>query len=141
MPRLFIDSSVLFSAAYSSKGHSRDLIMLGAAGKINLVISDFVVEETRRNLALSRPGMTVLEQIFREARMEVVTVSRHQVQAAMRIVVPKDAAILAAAKVAKVDMLVTLDRKHLLNHPELEKYLNAPILTPAEAVSRIKEHE
>lgn len=55
-PRLFIDSSVLFSAANSAKGHSRDLLLMGASGEITIVISDYVLEETRRNLGqLKRP--------------------------------------------------------------------------------------
>jgi predicted nucleic acid-binding protein len=34
LARVFIDSSVLFSAAYSNKGHARDLIMLAAREEI-----------------------------------------------------------------------------------------------------------
>ena len=139
MQRIFIDSSVLFTAANSAKGHSRDLILVSATGKPTLVLSDFVLEETRRNLALTQPGLTVLERIIREARIEIVSVTKHQVQDAMRLVVPKDAPILAAAKVAKVDMLVSLDKKHILGRPELENYINAPILTPIEVFARLKE--
>jgi uncharacterized protein len=137
--RIFIDSSVLFTAANSAKGHSRDLILISAAGKITLVLSDFVLEETRRNLALTQPGLTVLERIIREARIEMVSITRQQVLEAMKWILPKDAPILAAAKVAKVDMLVSLDRKHILGHPELETYINAPILTPAEVFARLEE--
>jgi hypothetical protein len=67
MQRIFIDSSVLFTAANSAKGHSHDLMLTGAAGKL------------------------------------------------------------------------TLDKKHILGHPELEIYIDAPILTPAEAFVRLKE--
>jgi predicted nucleic acid-binding protein len=139
MLRIFIDSSVLFTAANSAKGHSRDLMLISAAGKLTLVLSDFVLEETRRNLALTQPGSTVLERIIQEARIEIVSVTGQQVLDAMKWIVPKDAPILAAAKVAKVDMLVSLDKKHILGHPELESYINAPILTPAEAFARLKE--
>lgn len=141
MPRLFIDSSVLFSAAYSSKGFSRDLMMLGAAGRIKLVISDFVLEETRRNLALKRPDLNILGRIIQGARIEIVSATRRQVQEAMKVVVPKDAPILAAARIARVNALVSFDKKHLLGNPELEIYLNAPILTPDEAIARIKEQQ
>jgi uncharacterized protein len=137
--RIFIDSSVLFTAANSAKGHSRDLVLISAAGKLTLVLSDFVLEETRRNLALTKPGLTVLERIIGEARFEIVSVTRRQVQNAMKMIVSKDAPILAAAKVARVDMLVSLDKKHILGHPELDAYIKAPILTPAEAFARLKE--
>jgi predicted nucleic acid-binding protein len=39
MTRVFIDSSVFFSAANSSRGHSRDLILMAVRGKIDLVLS------------------------------------------------------------------------------------------------------
>ena len=139
MQRIFIDSSVLFSAAYSVKGHSRDLMLFSATGNLTLVLSDFVLEETRRNLAQTQPGLNVLERIFGEARIEIVSVTKKQVKDAMRLIVPKDAPILAAAKVAKVDMLVSLDKKHILGHPELENYINAPILTPIQVFARLKE--
>jgi predicted nucleic acid-binding protein len=138
-PRVFIDSSVLFTAAYSAKGHSRDLMLMSAAGDVILVLSDFVLEETRRNLALTTPGLTVLERIIRDARVEMVSVTRKQVQDAMQLIVSKDAPILAAAKSAKVNMLVSLDKKHLLGHPELDRYINAPILMPADVIARLKE--
>lgn len=138
MQRIFIDSSVLFTAANSEKGHSHDLMLISAAGKLTLVLSDFVLEETRRNLALTQPGLTVLERIIREARIEIVSVTRKQVLDAMKWIVPKDAPILAATKAAQVDMLVSLDKKHILDHPKLETYINAPILTPAEAFQKLK---
>jgi predicted nucleic acid-binding protein len=141
MQRIFIDSSVLFSAAYSSKGYSRDLMMLGAIGTIKLVVSDFVLEETRSNLVLKQPALKILEQIIQGAQIEIVSASVQQVKEAMKVVVPKDAPTLAAARTARVDVLVSLDKKHLLGHPELESYLNAPILTPAEAIARIKEQQ
>jgi predicted nucleic acid-binding protein len=93
MKRLFIDSSVLFSAAYSPRGHARDLILMAARSELVLVISPLVLEETRRNLEESAP-------------------------------------ILAAAKSAQVDLLVTLDKKHMLDKPVLVQYLGKGIVTP-----------
>jgi predicted nucleic acid-binding protein len=138
--RIFIDSSVLFIAANSARGHSRDLVLISATGKLTLVLSEFVLEETRRNLVLTLPGTTVLERIIREARIEIVSVTRQQVLDAMKWIIPKDAPIIAVAKASKVDMLVSFDKKHIIAHPELESYINAPILTPAEAYARLKDH-
>jgi hypothetical protein len=47
--RAFVDSSVLFSAVYSTSGHSSDLLVMGAEGDILAVISD---------LSLLKPGVT-----------------------------------------------------------------------------------
>ena len=64
--------------------------------------------------------------------------SKDDILLAAEQVILKDAPIIAAAKKAKVSMLVSLDKKHTLNHPELETYINAPILTPKEAFQKIK---
>jgi len=66
MTRIFLDSSVLFSAAYSSRGRARELILRAARGELTLVVSDLVLEETRRNLAgvTRRRKLTVLRTFF-----------------------------------------------------------------------------
>jgi predicted nucleic acid-binding protein len=136
--RVFIDSSVLFTAANSTRGHSYDLVLLSAQSRIILVMSDYVLEETRRNLAgLKEPKDVRLEQVIATAAIEIIKVTRQDVLLAARIVTLKDAPILAAANVAKVDMLVSLDKKHLLNRPELVEYLGAAILSPKNAFERI----
>jgi predicted nucleic acid-binding protein len=138
-PRLFIDSSVLFSAANSARGHSRDLMLLSASGEITILVSDFVLEETIRNLSqLKYPPLTELEDLLKNASIEIVKVDKHAVLGAGKFIVMKDAPIIAAAKFARVDMLVSLDKKHILNHPELESYIKASILTPAEAFHKVK---
>jgi predicted nucleic acid-binding protein len=138
-PRIFVDSSVLFSAANSAKGHSRDLMLLSANGEVNLVLSDFVLEETVRNLSqLKQPPLAEFELLLVNANIEIVEISKEAVLDAGRLIVLKDAPIIAAAKFAKVDMLVSLDKKHILNHPELEAYIKASILTPAEAFQKLK---
>ena len=137
--RLFIDSSVLFSAANSERGHSRDLVLMSAKEEHTLVLSHYVLEETRRNLArLKEPKLVDLELLLSKAAVEIVSVDRDDVLLAAEKTVLKDAPIIAAAKKAKVSILVSLDKKHILSHPELETYINAPILTPKEAYQKIK---
>jgi len=50
MIRAFVDASVLFAAAYSETGASREIIRQAIRGKIQLVASQLVLEEARRNL-------------------------------------------------------------------------------------------
>ena len=130
-PRIFIDSSVLFSAANSSKGHSRDLLLMGAAGEIKIIISNFVLQETVRNLSgLKKPPLEELDQIVQNANIELVDATKQSVLDAAKLIVLKDAPIIAAAKTAKVNMLVSLDKKHILGRADLESYINASIVTP-----------
>ena len=138
-PRLFIDSSVLFSASNSAKGHARDLMIMSANGEITLVLSNYVLQETIRNLSqLKQPPLEAFEEILSNATIEVVDAGKQAVVDAGNLVVLKDAPIVAAAKTARVDMLVSLDKKHILNHPELESYIKASIVTPAEAFQKLK---
>jgi predicted nucleic acid-binding protein len=134
MKQVFIDSRVLFAAAYSDKGFARDLIITGIREQAHLVISALVMDETRRNLADFAPEtLPALERIFELASFEVVNPSKPGVLEAAKWVALKDAPILAAAKSAKVDVLATLDKRHLLDRPELERFIAARILRPKEA--------
>lgn len=138
MMRLFLDSSVLFSAAYSVHGHAHDLIHMALAGVVSLVTSELVLTETRRNLAYSAPEkLSTLERLLAHLPLEFVRPTKRDVQAAARHVVLKDAPILAAARKAKVDYLVTLDKKHLLGKPELAQYARTGIVTPQEVVQSL----
>src|ERR671914_1286088 len=52
---VFLDSSVLYAAAFSATGPARRLIVKGLEGSITLAISDLVLEETKRNLTKNAP--------------------------------------------------------------------------------------
>lgn len=138
MMRIFMDSSVIFSAAYSPRGHSRDLLRAAMRGEIELVMSPTVLEETRRNLAESAPRATpYLEFVLANLAIEVVRPTKKDVMAAAEHTAMKDAPIAAAAKRAGVEMLVTLDKKHLLGKPDLARFIGANIVTPKEAMARL----
>jgi len=138
MKRLFLDSSGLFAAAYSRTGHARDLILMAVRGEIILVVSQLVLEETRRNLAESAPErLAILDYLTAGIPFEFVKPAKREVIAAARHAVLKDAPMVAAARKARVDYLVTLDKKHLLGKPELAAYVRAPIVTPQEAFERL----
>lgn len=142
MIRFFVDASVLFSAAYSAKGYSRDLINLAAADEpqVRLVVSDDVLEETRRNLAYSVPEkLDALARLLSAVPLEVVNPARRSAVGAAKRVAIKDAPIVAAARKAKVDALVTFDEKHLLRNAALPSYIRAPILRPQKAVEMAKK--
>lgn len=134
MIRIFLDSSVLYSAAYSAKGHSRDLILLAIQNEISLVLSDLVIQEVRHNLNLNAPEtLPVFDFLLSFLPFETVNPSRDEILDAAKIVELKDAPILAAAKKSQVDYLVTLDKKHLLDKPLLSQYSGMPILTSKNA--------
>jgi predicted nucleic acid-binding protein len=139
MKKLFIDSSVLYSAAYSSSGRSRELIFMSVRGDLTLVISELVVEEVRRNLVENAPqALDLFDFLLDLVPIEIVNPSREEILAAAELVTLKDAPIIAAAKKSQADLLVTLDKKHLLGKPELAQFAGMEIVTPNEAVKLVK---
>jgi len=108
-------------------------------GDIDLVLSRLVLEETRRNLAESVPkSLPFLEFVLESVPYEIVRPSKMQVLEAAEYTAFKYAPIVAAAKMAKVELLVTLDRKHLLGRPDLARHVGADIVTPKVAVGRLR---
>jgi putative PIN family toxin of toxin-antitoxin system len=140
MNKVFVDASVLFAAAYSAAGYARDLILLASEDKVALVVSQDVLEEVRRNLAESAPEkLEVFEiQLAAVAFEQVVTPSREAVLAAATYTFLKDAPIVAAAVQAQAEYLVTYDRKHLLDRPEVAEKSGLKIVTPQVVVSLLK---
>jgi len=66
--RIFLDANVLFTAAHNPDGKAALVIELGRAGIWRLVVSAYVVEEARRNIALKFPDcMARLDEIVSAA--------------------------------------------------------------------------
>jgi uncharacterized protein len=135
--RIFLDSSVLYAAAFSKSGPARRLILKGLEGSVTLAVSDLVLEETKRNLTknapLALPYFTILADIF---SLFITNPTKAEVRKAAQIVHLKDAPIVAAAAKAKTNYLATHDVKHLLNHAQaIEAAYGITVLAPAELLS------
>jgi predicted nucleic acid-binding protein len=113
--RVFVDTSVLFAAARSETGFARDLIVAGAHGDLDLILSRYVIGETRRNLTNKAPRALSYFDIFlafgHVQLLDPPTALVRQVAADIAL---KDAPIVAGAVHAEAKFLVTYDRKHLL---------------------------
>ncbi|MBI2431025.1 MAG: putative toxin-antitoxin system toxin component, PIN family [Candidatus Levybacteria bacterium] len=134
--KIFIDSSVLIAASISPKGSARDLILSSIRGEYEIIISDLVIEETRRNLGEKAPEALPALQLFLESlNPEVIKPSKSLVTKAAKIIDLKDAPIVAAAISSKADYLVSFDRKHLLYHKrELKEDFELKVVTPDEMI-------
>jgi predicted nucleic acid-binding protein len=134
---VFLDSSVLYAAAFSETGPARRLLLKGFSGSITLSISELVLEETKRNLTknapLALPSFSLITGLLSQ---QTVHPTKAEVLRAAKIVHLKDAAIVAAAAKGKVEYLATHDVKHLLNHATaIEQAYGIIVLTPAEILS------
>jgi predicted nucleic acid-binding protein len=135
--RIFLDSSVLYAAAFSATGPARRLILKGLEGRIALALSDLVLEETKRNLTkkspLALPYFTILADLFSPF---ITNPTKTEVREAAQIVHYKDAPIVAAAAKAKAGYLATHDVKHLLSHAQaIANGYGITVLTPTDLLS------
>jgi hypothetical protein len=97
-----------------------------------------VLIETERNLSESVPEkLTALDRIVANIPFEFVQPTKREVRAAIKYANLKDAPIVAAARKAGVELLVTLDRIHPLGRPSLAKYVRAAVVTPREAFAHL----
>lgn len=137
--RLFLDANVIFSAAYSPTGRASALFRLAGVERCALTVSRHVVEEARRNLAVkAEDRLDRLEEL-----LELVTVGPEAppnvvAWAAGRGLPANDAPVLAAAAVARAELLVTGDRTHF-GHLFEKECGGIVVVTVAAALGRLLE--
>lgn len=129
MKTVFVDSSVLFTAVASPTGGSAKLFTLK---KIQLVTSLTVLAEVERNVRQKLMSFHLTRFFLLVGKMKILSQKPNVslISKARKVIVEKDAVILAEAKQAKADALVTLDRKHFFTQ-RVKKFLAwQKIMTP-----------
>ncbi|MFZ5820663.1 MAG: PIN domain-containing protein [Chloroflexota bacterium] len=139
--KIFFDSSALIAGAISAKGAARALLQLAEAGKIELVINEQVILETERGLARKSPrNLPDFRMLIKVARPLIVKEFPEDVIRCIYMISdPTDAPILAAAIKARVDFLVTHNRRHFLDDPKVAEKSGLQIGTPGDALAWFKE--
>ncbi len=135
----FLDSSVFFSAVNSPTGGSAKLFTLK---KIKLVTSRVVLTETERNVRKKLERYHLERFFMLVSKVDIIdqTPRALQIKKAERFIVKKDAVILAEAKQADIQILVTLDQKHFLI-PRVRDFLKTKkVLTPKMLISSLEEN-
>ncbi|WP_395716745.1 hypothetical protein [Prosthecobacter sp.] len=134
--RLFLDTSVMLSAAASATGASREVFRLASINGWLLVTTQYAIEEVLRHLpdlplqasagwAAMRPCILIMD--------DVLTINRPVV-----FPVPKDKPILFGA-LAWADVLLTLDHA---DFGELlgESFYGMPVLKPGPFLKRERDN-
>jgi putative PIN family toxin of toxin-antitoxin system len=131
--KVFIDTNVLIAGVASVTGASATVLDLCESESIQMVISRQVLVEADRNFAAKLPNLvTQFRQFIQDlAPLMMDDPLPTEVQKAASLVARKDAAILAAAIEAKVDYLITLDKKHFLKE-KIRQNSPLEICTPAD---------
>ena len=110
--KLFLDANVIFAAAATPKGRVQALFEFAALGACELFGSAYVIEEARRNITAKLPG-ALPRFNERLGQLSVVADVSPALASEVDAQLPaKDAPVLAAAIAAKVELLVTGDRRH-----------------------------
>jgi predicted nucleic acid-binding protein len=140
-PKLFVDASVFIAAAASPTGGSAAVLKLGQRRRVRLFGSRLVLIEAERNIRLKLP-----QEILRQFYIQIGSIdlklvkppNADEITAARAIVAEKDAHVLAAAVKGRVNVLVTLDRKHLLTDT-VRRASPIPIQTPGDFLQEFGE--
>lgn len=137
MKTAFLDSSTLFSATNSPTGGSSKLFTFK---KVKLISSPTVLTEVERNVRkklqshhLDRFFMLVDKMIIIDQKPNSKLIKK-----AKQVIVQKDAIILSEGKLAKSNLLITLDQKHFLNQ-NVANFLNPQkVLTPKMLIEKLE---
>ena len=139
--RVFLDTSALLAALASPTGVSNMILTLAEARLITLVVSEQVLVEAERNLQekLSK-AIPEYRRFLAACPLEKAsTPSAADVAIAKEIIHPKDASILIAAMNGQVDYLVTLNRKHFLDDPEVARTSGLRIGVPHDFLAWLRK--
>ncbi len=139
--RVFLDTSVIFSAVLSETGGARKLFRLGEAGMLQLIIGRNVLREceqvVRRKVSESLPTLAYLLEV---GRVETATESSSNFvkQAKTIVSYQPDARVLAEAMSAEPDWFITHDKTHFLN-TDLDSKLSFRIGTPGDLIQALED--
>ena len=141
-PDLFLDSSALFAGVVSAHGAARALLSLGEAGLVTVTVSEQVVAETERAVARKVPrALGHYREVLRSSGLRIVRdPAPEEVQAHQGIVAHRaDVPIVVAAMKARVDYLVSFDRRHFVGDPGVADRSGLRIGTPGDALAWVRE--
>jgi len=136
---VFLDASVLVAASASKSGASAYVLHLARQRKINAFVSEDTVGEAVKNvnLKLGDIGKERLKTYFIRAKLILVdNPEAETIVLCEKFIHFKDAPILACALANKVNVLLTLDRKHFLNQAVFDFAKPMKILTPGDFLKR-----
>jgi predicted nucleic acid-binding protein len=137
--RIFADANILIAGADSRSGASRAVLLMAEVGLFTVVVSRQVLDEAERNIRQKLPrALPNFADQMAHLRLEILPDPPLKESKKWEAVIEaKDAPILAAAVLAKVDRILSLNTKDFTQ--EVAKACGIPMQTPAEFVRDIRQ--
>lgn len=134
---VFLDASVLITAALSSHGGSSRLIQEGKLRGFIVITSRYAYREAERNITERYPDRLSIFYKLAAHFTFVADSTESEVRQTLSVIDFKDASVLASALKAQAGVLVTLDRKHFIENKRLrEKYPLLHPMTPGDCIRK-----
>ncbi len=137
--RVFLDTNVLIAGIISKAGPPATILDLGEAGELEIVVSRQVLVEADHVFGRKFGGLIERYRLFiKNLTPEMVDdPSSEMIREAKKVINQNDAPILAAARDAAVDYLVSGNTKHFFSN-EVRSFLSARILSPVEFLTEFE---
>ena len=139
-PKIFLDTSVIIAAIFSSTGGARELFHLANNDSITLYVGDIVLKEADTVLLRKKPALRkILAKVLSSPNIKITEPPSEEAQkiASRLMDYAPDAQVLAEAIQANPDWFVSHDRQHFLDKPHLAE-LNFQIGSPGDALAWIR---
>ena len=133
--RIFFDTSVYIAALLSPRGAAGELVRLAEAGVIRMVVSQEVVVETDRVLAVKFPELIQENRrLWKHLNPEMApNPSANQIKPFLEKLSKGDASILCAAHLANPSAFVTWNTRDFMS-PRVSPLVVFPIVIPADCL-------
>ncbi len=140
-PQLFFDASALVAGVISASGAGRALLLLAEAGTVRITVSEQVIVETERTLVRKAPAaVPFYRETLRASRIRIIKdPTPAEVAAAHDMIAHEpDVPILVAAMKVRTGYLVTLNRRHFLEDPQIARRSGLRMGTPGDALAWVR---
>lgn len=141
--RIFLDACILYPAIRSPGGGSAKILLEAKVRGFTLLVTQMVLEETKKNVSKDL-GKNALDWLYNLIKSHpeqwdlIDDPSEQEIGQWKNVTVQKDLHVLAGAIKGKADILVTLDRQHLLK-PSVREAFPIPIMDTKEFWKAIRE--
>ena len=136
--RIFLDACILVTAANSPEGGSARLLQLAAERKVKLITTRRVLQEAKTNIIdlLGRPLWAWFVRTIGPLSISIAdSPTKLEMASWVKITHEKDTHVLAGAIKGKAEILISLDRRHVLK-PSVQEAFPIPIMSPGDFLQK-----